>query len=582
MRDISYGSDTPEGQLIERFLVKHGFMGWRAMNQNPGLFDKDLQDGLSRFFRTANIHLPTDRISDATVGSMLSWEHNYPAYYRQHPDHFGAGARTLLLDPSSLMLTDAKTGQHIPLSAFHARRVTYTIDAGHGVNKRGNGPDRGSSVDTRAGRLYEYQVTYNLALHAAAAFNARGCDVIITRNSETQIPVDLGGDGFRFRTTAGLASTAGYISLHTNIAETIDRHGIHHPKLSAQGTRIYSHASLDGTGAGALLRSDLQHGHYIHDDKVRLQHYIMISPGRLGYSMPAALIEAGFLTNPTDRDHLTRDTGWQNHFSGELADTFIGFNNLTPLLTDLRNGHLRTRTIPATPTRAETPQPAPHGKPAPRPAAAGPLPHHPPARPEQVASIVPPQVVTRTEAEGSSYGALAGDTLIGISRQFGIDFHRLKQANPDEVRSMHPDDEVILPGTRDIIVAPHATLFSAVGDFYKHDRSLQEGEPHPSQKQLAELIARINGVDLRFVKPGAGLVAPASLHEADEMLGRLHAMPMPAARPAPAAPAAPQPPAATPSAPVLHPAAGHALNPALPVPELIQGRPPGAAGTPRR
>jgi N-acetylmuramoyl-L-alanine amidase len=231
---------------------------------------------------------------------------------------------------------NARNAKKAPAPKNHFRVV---IDPGHG------GIDKGTSYD----QLYEKDVTLALAKEVAAQLKTRGIDVVVTRDSDREIPLSQ---------RTAIANKLGadvFISLHMN---SLPKGGPTQGDL-ASGTETYilnnandgsskRLAELENTVmAGepgnrdaepmdvALILKDLRLDANLPESKrlaCMLQSQMVLARAKatgnteiapktdrgvrqalffvlLGADMPSALVEAGFLSNAKDRAWLLSNAG---------------------------------------------------------------------------------------------------------------------------------------------------------------------------------------------------------------------------------------------------------------------------------
>jgi N-acetylmuramoyl-L-alanine amidase len=247
----------------------------------------------------------------------------------------GLASALISVQPASALISVAE------MNARNAKKTTpqkkhfrVVLDPGHG------GIDKGTSFEG----LYEKDVTLTLAKEVAAQLRSRGIEVIVTRESDREIPLSA---------RTALANKMGadaFISLHMNSLPKGDL---------ASGTETYilnnandgsskRLAELENTvmaGAPAskdaepmdvaLILKDLRLDANLPESKrlaCMLQSQMILARGRatgdtqvspktdrgvrqalffvlLGADMPSALVEAGFLSNPKDRAWLLSKAG---------------------------------------------------------------------------------------------------------------------------------------------------------------------------------------------------------------------------------------------------------------------------------
>jgi N-acetylmuramoyl-L-alanine amidase len=214
-------------------------------------------------------------------------------------------------------------------------RALVVVDAGHG------GPDRGMSGTTTARRkIFEADITLAVAMKLRAALSARGIDVLMTRTTDTLIALRDRG------TIANDAQATLFLSIHVNAANPRWRN----PR-TARGFETYflSDAKTEDdrrlaemendadrfldqdTGPGdplALVLGDMLQNAYLRESSelasavqagMKPMHPSSNDRGvkQAGFAvliashMPAALVEIGFGTNPSEATWLSSAKGQQ-------------------------------------------------------------------------------------------------------------------------------------------------------------------------------------------------------------------------------------------------------------------------------
>ena len=164
------------------------------------------------------------------------------------------------------------------------------IDPGHG------GKDPGAT----GGGVQEKAVVLNVAKKIGAFLEARGCTVMLTR--ETDVFVEL-SDRARM---ANSAKADLYVSIHCNSA----------PNSSANGMEVYVHTSrgADSTRAAHAIYDRLLPASGLKGRGVKANNYAVLRET----SMPAVLVELAFISNDEDRAKLVSDE-WQERAAEAIA-----------------------------------------------------------------------------------------------------------------------------------------------------------------------------------------------------------------------------------------------------------------------
>ena len=170
---------------------------------------------------------------------------------------------------------------------------TSVIDAGHGGFDRGGVPGQ---------RVAEKTVALDVAQRLEKRLTQAGYRVVMTRDSDVFVPL-----GERAR-IANRHSDAFFICIHFNSATRVGANGIE--------TYYYGNSS-------AKLAADI-HRHLIGgtttDNRgIRRRGYFVLRRT----SIPAVLIECGFLTNPSEA-RLALDPTYRQRLADRIADGIMG------------------------------------------------------------------------------------------------------------------------------------------------------------------------------------------------------------------------------------------------------------------
>ncbi len=166
---------------------------------------------------------------------------------------------------------------------------TIVIDAGHGGHDRGGVPGQ---------KFAEKTVVLDLARRLQSKLRAAGFKTVMTRDSDDFISL-----GSRCA-TANRASSAAFVSVHTNSA----------PRLGADGVETYYYS-----GKSARLANSI-HGEVVRaagtlNRGVRTRGFYVIRNTRI----PAVLCEVGFLTNPEEGRRLATSSGHRDKIAAAIA-----------------------------------------------------------------------------------------------------------------------------------------------------------------------------------------------------------------------------------------------------------------------
>ena len=152
--------------------------------------------------------------------------------------------------------------------------------------------------------LHEADLTLAIALQAAEALRQNGASVCLTRTDDTD------DDGLTWR--AALANRAGcnaFLSIHCNAAEDDTARGIE--------SYYYPGSTLGRLLAGSV-QNELNGLNYSLDRGVKDAFFTVLA----ATSMPAVLVECGFITQYQDRQILC-DPAWQQAIGQALAHSLL-------------------------------------------------------------------------------------------------------------------------------------------------------------------------------------------------------------------------------------------------------------------
>jgi N-acetylmuramoyl-L-alanine amidase len=199
------------------------------------------------------------------------------------------------------------------LSTAHAKRAskdtgsstTVVIDAGHGGYDRGGIPGQ---------RVSEKEMTLDVAQRLKKALAASGYRVVMTRDSDVFIPL-----GTRVA-IANSYSNAIFVSIHFNSAKRTGAGGIE--------TYFYSRESLPLASA---IHYFVAGGAPSSNRNVRRRGYYVLRKT----TVPAVLVECGFLTNPTEAA-LAQTDSYRQKLAEEIAAGVRRRNSVASALTTTR------------------------------------------------------------------------------------------------------------------------------------------------------------------------------------------------------------------------------------------------------
>jgi N-acetylmuramoyl-L-alanine amidase len=183
--------------------------------------------------------------------------------------------------------------------------TTVVIDAGHGGYDRGGIPDQ---------RVAEKEMTLDVAQRLKKALAASGYRVVMTRDSDVFVPL-----GARVA-IANSYSNAIFVSIHFNSAKRSGAGGIE--------TYFYSRDSLPLASA---IHYFVAGGAPSSNRNVRRRGYYVLRKT----SVPAVLVECGFLTNPTEAAYA-QTASYRQKLAEEIAAGVRGRNSVSSPLTTTR------------------------------------------------------------------------------------------------------------------------------------------------------------------------------------------------------------------------------------------------------
>ncbi|PYI98484.1 MAG: hypothetical protein DME98_04205 [Verrucomicrobia bacterium] len=202
-----------------------------------------------------------------------------------------------------------------------SENVTVVIDAGHGGHDRGGIPGQ---------RIAEKDMTLDVAQRLRNVLAASGYRVVMTRDSDVFVPL-----GTRVA-IANSYRNAIFVCVHFNATKRMGASGIE--------TYFYSRDSLP-------LASAIHHfvvgGAPSASRGVRRRGYYVLRKT----SIPAVLVECGFLTNPTEAAYA-QTASYRQKLAEEIAAGVRGRNSVTGTLSTTRVA--TSETIPLQPYMDQT------------------------------------------------------------------------------------------------------------------------------------------------------------------------------------------------------------------------------------
>jgi N-acetylmuramoyl-L-alanine amidase len=183
--------------------------------------------------------------------------------------------------------------------------MTVVIDAGHGGYDRGGIPGQ---------RVSEKDMTLDVAQRLKKTLAANGYRVVMTRDSDVFVPL-----GTRVA-IANSYPNAIFVSIHFNSAKRSGAGGIE--------TYFYSRDSLPLASA---IHYYVAGGAPSSNRNVRRRGYYVLRKN----SVPAVLVECGFLTNPAEAA-LAQTASYRQKLADEIAAGVRGRNSVASALTTTR------------------------------------------------------------------------------------------------------------------------------------------------------------------------------------------------------------------------------------------------------
>ena len=212
----------------------------------------------------------------------------------------------------------AQTGRS---SASSSAPITVVIDAGHGGHDRGGIP--GQSVA-------EKEMTLDVAQRLRNVLAASGYRVVMTRDSDVFVPLG---------TRVAIANSYGnaiFVCIHFNATKRAGASGIE--------TYFYSRDSLPLASA---IHYFVTGGAPSANRGVRRRGYYVLRRT----SVPAVLVECGFLTNPTEAAYA-QSASYRQKLAEEIAAGVRGRNSVGTAMSTTRVA--TSETIPLQPYMDQT------------------------------------------------------------------------------------------------------------------------------------------------------------------------------------------------------------------------------------
>lgn len=178
-----------------------------------------------------------------------------------------------------------------------SRRAVVVIDPGHG------GRDPGA---VGRGGLQEKEVVFPIAQDVAALLTQQGLQVIMTRYDDREVDLEP-----RVQ-VAEQANATVFVSIHAN-AISLDR-----PEVN--GAETYHSGSPEGRRLAQFIQQSLLENLPVRDRQVREARFYVIRRT----SMPAALVEVGFVTGAEDAPMLA-DPAYRRRVAQAIAQGILRY-----------------------------------------------------------------------------------------------------------------------------------------------------------------------------------------------------------------------------------------------------------------
>src|SRR6058998_384057 len=175
--------------------------------------------------------------------------------------------------------------------------TTVVIDAGHGGHDRGGIPGQ---------RIAEKDMTLDVAQRLRSVLSASGYRVVMTRDSDVFVPLP---------TRVAIANSyrnAIFVCIHFNATQ----------RMGAGGIETYFYSS-DSLPLASAIHSYVVGGAPSSNRGVRRRGFYVLRKT----SIPAVLVECGFLTNPTEAAYAS-STSYRQKLTEEIAAGVRGRNSI--------------------------------------------------------------------------------------------------------------------------------------------------------------------------------------------------------------------------------------------------------------
>ncbi|MEO8440812.1 MAG: N-acetylmuramoyl-L-alanine amidase [Spartobacteria bacterium] len=181
----------------------------------------------------------------------------------------------------------------VPTAEAARKFSTVVIDAGHGGFDRGGTPGQ---------RVPEKAMALDVAQRLEKRLRQAGYRVVMTRDSDVFVPL-----GERVR-VANRYRDAVFVCIHFNSAS----------RVGANGIETYYYSS-DSARLAADIHRHVVSGTTTENRGIRQRGYYVLRRT----SIPAVLVECGFLTNPMEA-RLVMDSGYRQRLADRIADGVMG------------------------------------------------------------------------------------------------------------------------------------------------------------------------------------------------------------------------------------------------------------------
>jgi len=338
-RSIPYKQKTLDDPVLDRFKLDRG------SRQTDLIFKTGPEfAAVSSFEMAAPFRLVLDFIRRASVPQGAPPGAGVPAAPSAAP-----APESPFKTPAPVEPPPPAPRGSIPVPSRHAGIQTIVVDAGHGGTEAGA---RGPS-----GAL-EKDLTLDVARRLAANLRRKlGVEVVLTRDSDRQVGLDE-------RTAIANHNRADlFLSIHVNASQAAGARGAETYFLSYQATddEARTLAALENNSAGVEAPSgntnlemalwDLAQSQYLAESSQlaeiiqrNLNELLRIesrgvkqAPFRvlMGATMPAVLVEIGFITNREEEARL-KDSAYRDRIAVAIADSVATFKDLAEKRQGLR------------------------------------------------------------------------------------------------------------------------------------------------------------------------------------------------------------------------------------------------------